>query len=85
MEGMTLVDAVREDGDPCCSGKGCLSGADTTAVLTVFWPGQPRGMCAPCAIRAVHVAEAMGFLLTAAPRLRSHRSFAPPPGPRGDR
>ena len=61
----TLADAVREDGDPCCSER-----CETPAMFTVFWPGKTTGMCAPCLDRAKFIAELMGFVLTAKLRTR---------------
>jgi hypothetical protein len=69
---MTLVDAVREDGDPCCS-----VGCDVPAEVTVFWPGKTCGMCLACADRAKRVALAMGFTLAITPREKGHKGITP--------
>jgi hypothetical protein len=31
--------------------------------FTVFWPGQTGIMCGPCCLRAIDIANAMGFSL----------------------
>lgn len=72
----SLVDAVREDGDPCCS-VSCLSGDGVPATLTVFWPGQTVGMCCACAQRAAWVASALGFALVTKLRERGDRRIRP--------
>lgn len=37
------------------------------ATARVFWPGQTKDMCGPCATRASNVAYAMGFTLAVEP------------------
>lgn len=35
------------------------------ASYVVSWPRQPRLMCSPCAVRAIHVGSSMGLAITA--------------------
>ena len=37
------------------------------AAIRAYWPGQTKDFCVPCAMRAVNVAEAMGFQLSVVP------------------
>lgn len=40
---------------------------DGDAVARVFWPGRLLSMCGPCALRALRIAAAMGFVLIVQP------------------
>lgn len=42
-----------------CQSRDCASDADRVS----YWPGQTTAMCGACAVRAAHVAKALGFPL----------------------
>lgn len=42
-------------------------GCEAEAVSRVYWPGQTRDMCAPCALRAAIIANNSGFALKIGP------------------